>query len=96
MTRPDRRTLDAANTLTHLAEKEPMMDRPDDGLGHYSDCGHACPCYKAGADHFRNWDGLLSILDEVYPADVFTGVSGDPGPRIIVLLREINALRGDR
>jgi hypothetical protein len=30
------------------------LRRPDDGLGHYQDCGHACPCYKAGVDHGRS------------------------------------------
>ena len=28
------------------------------------------------------------ILAEIYPADIFTGVSGDPGPRLVVALRD--------
>ena len=24
------------------------QSRPDDGLGHYGDCGSQCVCYKAG------------------------------------------------
>jgi hypothetical protein len=31
------------------------------------------------------------ILDERYPADIFTGVSGDLGPRFVVALREMIA-----
>jgi hypothetical protein len=38
------------------------------------------------------WKCIMSIgqriLDEVYPADIFTGESGDLGPRYIVALRE--------
>lgn len=44
-------------------------------------------------DRLRSWDGLMSILDDHYPADVFDGSSGDPGPRIIVLIREIDRIR---
>jgi hypothetical protein len=43
----------------------------------------------------HDWDGLMSILDEHYPADVFDGSSGDTGPRIIVLLREVDRLRAE-
>jgi hypothetical protein len=28
------------------------------------------------------------VLDEVYPADIFTGASGDSGPRYIAALRD--------
>jgi hypothetical protein len=42
-----------------------------------------------------SWDVLVMVgqrlLDEVYPADIFTGVSGDKGPVYVVALR--NALR---
>lgn len=41
----------------------------------------------------KSWDGLMSILDEVYPADVLDGSSGNPGPRIVVHLRAIDAIR---
>lgn len=44
-------------------------------------------------DDVPSWAMLMDILDAVYPASVFTGVSGDPGPLIIVKLREIDALR---
>jgi hypothetical protein len=40
-----------------------------------------------------SWDELLGYFDLIYPADVFTGVSGDPGPRMIVAIRELAAER---
>lgn len=37
------------------------------------------------------WDTLVAIATEIcnryYPADIFTGSSGDPGPQLIVALR---------
>ena len=44
-------------------------------------------------ERLSSWDGLMSVLDEHYPADVFNGSSGDPGARIVVLVREIDRLR---
>jgi len=42
----------------------------------------------------ETWDAVVKIgrtlLDRYYPADIITGVSGDPGPLYIVALR--NAL----
>lgn len=40
-----------------------------------------------------SWDELLGYFDLIYPADVFTGVSGDAGPRLIVAIRELAAER---
>ena len=40
-----------------------------------------------------SWDGLLYILDTVYPADVYDGSSGDIGPAILTHLRAIEELR---
>lgn len=37
--------------------------------------------------------GLLMILDAYYPAQVFTGSSGDVGARLVVLARELTRLR---
>lgn len=28
------------------------------------------------------------LLAEIYPSDIFTGASGDPGPRLVVALRD--------
>ena len=43
----------------------------------------------------RTWAGLMSVLDEHYPPDVIDGSSGDPGPRIVVLTRELDKLRAE-
>lgn len=44
-------------------------------------------------ERLHTWDGLMSILDEHYPPDVFVGGSADPGPRLIALMREVERLR---
>ena len=43
----------------------------------------------------HTWRGLMSLLDEHLPADVFDGSSddGDPGPRIVFLMRQVNRHR---
>lgn len=40
----------------------------------------------------ETWDGLIELLDKHYPPDVVTGESHDPGPRMIVLVREVSRL----
>ena len=47
-------------------------------------------------ERLRTWSGLMSLLDEHYPLEVFNGSSDDPGPRIVVLVREIDQLRQQR
>ena len=45
-------------------------------------------------EQLQTWDGLMSLLDEHYPSDVFVGgESSDPGPRIVGLVRELEAER---
>jgi hypothetical protein len=44
----------------------------------------------------HTWAGLMSLLDQHYPADVFDGASNDPGPRIVALAREVGRLRDER
>ncbi len=43
----------------------------------------------------HTWRGLMSLLDEHWPADVFDGSpdDGDPGPRIVFLVRQVNRHR---
>jgi hypothetical protein len=43
----------------------------------------------------HTWRGLMSLLDEHWPADVFDGSpdSRDPGPRIVALMRQVDLLR---
>lgn len=49
------------------------------------------------AEHYRihSWAGLMQLLDDLYPAGVFSGESGDPGPRIVALIRENDNLRAE-
>ena len=39
-----------------------------------------------------SWDDLMVIVDNIYPADVFDGSSGNEGPRTLTLMREIERL----
>ena len=48
---------------------------------------------RAEIERLHSWDGLMSLVDEHYPSDVVDGSSGEPGPRLIVLLREIERWR---
>jgi hypothetical protein len=43
-----------------------------------------------------SWQGLMSLLDEHWPAEIFIGDSGDEGPRIIALIRAVDAERESR
>lgn len=40
----------------------------------------------------HSWAGLMSLLDEHYPAQIFTGESGDEGPRVVALIRAVDSL----
>lgn len=43
-------------------------------------------------DRLHTWSGLMSLLDEHYPAEVFDGSSGDLGARIVTLTRALDAV----
>jgi hypothetical protein len=49
----------------------------------------------AEIERLHTWEGLMSLLDEHYPAEVFDGSSGDPGARIVASTREIAQLRAN-
>lgn len=51
-------------------------------------------------ERLHSWEGLMSLVDEHYPTDIFPHFAGapdnpdrDPGPRILSLLREVERLR---
>jgi hypothetical protein len=51
--------------------------------------------------HDKTWDAIVkvgeAILDHYYPADVFTGESGDSGPQYIDALRKaLQRIKADR
>lgn len=54
---------------------------------------HAIQELLAEVARLHTWAGLMSLLDQHYPPDTFDGSSGDPGPRIIALTREVGRLR---
>ena len=54
----------------------------------------------AELERLHTWDGLMSLADEHYPTDIFPHLAGqpddpdrDPGPRILLLIREVDRLR---
>ena len=51
---------------------------------------------EAALEHALSWGGLLEFIDYTYPPHIFTGESGDPGPRFIVLLREFKRAEAER
>lgn len=48
---------------------------------------------EAERDRLRTWPGLMETLAQHYPPDIIDGSSGDPGPQIITLAREVDRLR---
>jgi hypothetical protein len=68
---------------------EALMVADLDKGGPYAIC-EAAAALAAEVRRLRTWNGLMSLLDEHYPADVMTGESGDPGPRILALVRALD------
>jgi len=54
----------------------------------------------AEVDRLHTWPGLMSLLDEHYPASIFPTeedrADRDDGPRIISLIRHLDQVRGER
>lgn len=52
---------------------------------------------RAEVERLNTWDGLMSLLDKHYPADieVLAGQSGGPGPRMVLAVRTIDELKHD-
>lgn len=54
----------------------------------------------AEVERLHSWDGLMSLLDEHWPAGIFPTLADDdqrdPGPRIVSLLRWVEILRVSR
>lgn len=77
------------DALNKLAAYEDAGLTPDEALA-------ACILinnYRDIASEKYSWNSLMRQLDDCYPAKIYTGVSGDIGPLIVVKLREIDALR---
>lgn len=54
------------------------------------------PLLRAEHDRLHSWAGLMSLLDGHWPDAVFRGTSGDPGPTIVFLLRQVDQLKAER
>lgn len=86
------------------------VDGPNDGwLAHCQDVADArfiaaarslVPELVAEVERLHSWDGLMSLLDEHYPEDIFPTEEDndgrDPGPRIVSLIRQLERLRQQR
>lgn len=52
---------------------------------------------QAENERMHSWDGLMALLDEHWPADIFPTMDDredrDPGPRIVSLIRWVEQLR---
>lgn len=82
-----------------LAEIRGKFERETAARAKVADAHHGYSAIRdllAEVDRLHSWDGLMSLLDEHYPADIFTGSSGDDGPRIIALTREVDRLKAER
>lgn len=51
---------------------------------------------RSELDRLHSWAGLMELLDEHWPAEVFDGQSEDSGPRIVSLIRAVDAERASR
>lgn len=56
------------------------------------------PALLDEVERLHSWDGLMSLLNEMYPDDIYPtredDQSRDPGPRIVSLLRRLDEARG--
>lgn len=82
--------------LDAISEDISMAQRSAEMTRHVA-LDHA-PQLVAEIRRLHTWDGLMSLLDEHYPVDIFPTEPDrddrDPGPRIISLLRTVSELRG--
>lgn len=44
-------------------------------------------------ERLHTWQGLISILQEHYPTDIFDGSSGDCGAQLVVMMRTVDDLK---
>lgn len=92
---------------TRVAELEAELGRLRTRMAEGANAAFKCPdglhptwmldpqveCPWCEVERLHTWAGLMSLLDEHYPPDVVTGESGDPGPRIVALTRELAGQR---
>jgi hypothetical protein len=76
-------------------ELERIRDLADDDIATVRDMR----LVLAELERLNSWHGLMSVLDEKYPEDIFPtredDDARDPGPRIVSLLRWVDRLRAE-
>jgi hypothetical protein len=87
--------------MTDTAAEKGLLDQLELAVGYHASWLSAVEtlrkCFaaqRAELERLHTWAGLMSLLDEHYPADVPLGPDNDPGPRILRLTRELDRLRG--
>lgn len=78
--------------LARLADRIDSQAAISARPGQLEDLERIATQLRAERDRLHSWVGIIGLLDEHYPADVFAGRL-DPGPRIIALTREVDRLR---
>ena len=97
---------DHAATVARLAQAESRAEHAEGQLSALRDHRARWELEKARADkaeaelkRLHSWDGLLSLLDEHWPEDIFPtepdSEDRDSGPRIVSLLRWVERLRAE-
>jgi hypothetical protein len=81
------------DTLSRLADRIDSQAAISARSGQLADLERIASELRTERERLHSWAGLMALLDEHYPVDIFTGASSDPGPTIIVLIREVDRLR---
>ena len=76
----------------------PTWDAPEDANARFVAAARTLlPELTAELERLHTWDGLMSLLDEHWPDDIFPTMADredrDPGPRIVSLIRTVDQLR---
>ena len=101
------RTDTDALVITVLADEVEWLRRLFRGIGDHpqvmaqsgtDNADRACRVInklEAEVGRLHTWDGLMSLLDEHYPADVplVSDPANGPGPRLVATIREVDQLR---
>jgi hypothetical protein len=76
-------------------ELERIRDLADDDIATVRDMR----LVLAELERLNSWHGLMSVLDEKYPEDIFPtredDIDRDPGPRIVSLVRWVDRFRAE-
>lgn len=91
-------TIDTTALRAELLDRlgKPARPEPQDA-GRFLAVLDCLGAAEAEVERLHSWEGLMSLLDEHWPESMIPtlsdDVSRDPGPRIVSLLRWVEALR---